>query len=101
MSGFALSGLAGPLALLGLAAHLAAGFAVGVVYFLAIWRSANRLAAGASRTFVLAATAGRIALLVGSLTLASREGAPALLTLALGLLIARAFVLRKLSGVAS
>src|SRR5208337_3289281 len=33
-------------ALIGLAAHLAAGFALGVVYFFALWRSARLIAEG-------------------------------------------------------
>jgi F1F0 ATPase subunit 2 len=92
---------AAALALVGLAAHLTAGFALGVVYFLAIWRSARQFGESGSATSVLSLTAARIALLLGALTLASLEGAPRLLAMALGALIARAVVVRKLGGLAS
>ena len=84
-------------ALLGLAAHLAAGFAVGVLYFLAIWLSARLVAEGGGRIAVVCLSAARIALLLGSLTLASLEGASSLLATALGALIGRAVVVRKMS----
>jgi hypothetical protein len=84
-----------------LSAHLAAGLALGVVYVLAIWKSARLLGEGGSRISVLFLTAARIALLAGSLTLASLEGATPLLAMALGTLIARAIVLRKMSEPAS
>ena len=101
MSLLSLNGFAAVLALIGLASRLAAGFALGVVYFLAIWRSARQFGESGSATSVLSLTAARIALLLGALTLASFEGAPRLLAMALGALIARAVVVRKLGGVAS
>jgi hypothetical protein len=85
----------------GMAAHLAAGFALGLVYFLAIWRSARLFAEGGRALSVLSLTIARIALLGGALTLASLEGAPRLLAMALGALIARAAVVRKIGGGAS
>ncbi len=88
-------------ALVGLAGHLAAGFALGVVYFLALWRSARLFGEGGSAISVLSLAIGRIALLAGALTLASLEGAPRLLAMALGALIARAVVVRKIGGLAS
>jgi hypothetical protein len=89
------------LALLGLAAHAAAGFALGVVYFLALWRSARLFAEGGRAMSALSLTAARIALLGGALTWASLEGAPRLIAMALGALIARAVVVRKIGGLAS
>ncbi len=83
-----------------LAAHLAAGFALGLVYFLAIWRSARLFVEGDRAISALSLTIARIALLGGALTLASREGAPQLLAMALAALIARAAIIRKVGGAA-
>ncbi len=85
-------------ALFGLAAHFAAGFALGVVYFLALWRSARLFGEGGGAIAVLALALGRIALLGGALTLASFEGAPRLLAMAAGALIAREAVVRRIKG---
>ncbi|MGO4869829.1 MAG: ATP synthase subunit I [Roseiarcus sp.] len=101
MSSFSSQALAAVPTLVGLAAHLAAGFAVGVVYFLAIWRSARLFGEGGRAITVLSLTIARVALLVGSLTLASLEGAPRLLAMAFGALIARAVVVHKIGGLAS
>ncbi len=87
--------------LLGLAAHLAAGFALGVAYFAALWLSARLIAEGGRAASALSLTAARIALLGGALTLASLEGAPRLLATALGAMIARAVVVRRIGGLAS
>jgi len=96
-----LNGFAAVLALIGLASRLAAGFALGLVYFLAIWRSARLLGEGGRAISVLSLTIARIALLGGALTLASLEGAPRLLAMALGALLARAAVVRAVGGGAS
>ena len=87
-------------ALAGLAAHLAAGFALGLVYFLAIWRSARLFGERGRTTPALSLTIARIALLGGALTLASLEGAPRLLAMAFGALIARAAIMRKIGSAA-
>jgi hypothetical protein len=94
------NGLAGVASLVGLAAHFAAGFALGLVYFLAAWRSALLFGEGGRTISALSLTIARIALLAGALTLASLEGAPRLLAMALGALIARAAIVRKIGGVA-
>ena len=101
MSLFSPEALAAVAAPAGLAAHLAAGFALGVVYFLAIWRSARLFGEGGRAISVLSLTIARVALLAGALTLASLEGAPRLLAMALGALVARAVVVRKIGGLAS
>ena len=95
------NGSAAVAAFVGLAAHLAAGFALGLVYFLAIWRSARLFGEGGRARSVLALTIARIALLGGALTLASLEGAPRLLAITLGALIARAALVHKIGGGAS
>ena len=94
------NGSAAVAAFVGLAAHLAAGFALGLVYFLAIWRSARLFGEGGRAVSALSLTIARIALLWGSLTLASLEGAPQLLAMALGTLIARAVIVRSIGGAA-
>ena len=90
-----------PFALVALAAHAAAGFALGVVYFHALWLSARLIAEGGRAISALSLTAARILGLAGALTLASLEGAPQLLAMALGALIARAVLVRKIGGLAS
>jgi hypothetical protein len=59
----------------------------------------KRLVSGGARA-AAALTALRLALLVGALTAASLRGAGPLLALALGLLIARAALVRRIGGVA-
>jgi F1F0 ATPase subunit 2 len=80
--------------LFGLAAHLAAGIALGAVYFHAVWWSARLFAEGGRAATVIALIAGRLAVLGGLLALASLEGAAQLLMMALGVLIARSAALR-------
>ncbi len=89
--------LAAPLAL---AAHFAAGLALGAIFFLALWRSARAFVEGGSASAVIALTLGRFALLGGALTLASFEGAPRLLALAAGALTAREAVVRRIKSAA-
>jgi F1F0 ATPase subunit 2 len=80
---------------LSLAAHLAAGIALGVFYFRSLWWNARRFAGGGRAITVVALMIGRFALLGGLLTLASLEGALPLLMMALGVLIARPVVMRR------
>ncbi len=80
---------------LGLAAHLAAGIGLGAFYFQALWWNTQRFAAGGRLTTATALTIGRFALLGGVLFLASQEGALPLLAVALGILVARAVVMRR------
>ena len=85
---------------LSLAAHLAAGIALGVFYFRSLWWNARRFAGGGRAITVVALMIGRFALLGGLLTLASLEGALPLLVMTLGLLVARSAVVRRAREVA-
>ena len=78
-----------------LAAHLAAGGVLGVVYFRALWWNVRLFAQGGRVTTAIALAMGRFVLLGGLLGLASLEGALPLLAMALGVLIARSAVLRR------
>ena len=79
----------------GLALHLVGGVAVGGLYFGSLWWHAQ-LFEGAGRVrMLLAGMAVRFAVLGGVLTAASFEGAMPLLVTALGVLVARALVLRR------
>jgi F1F0 ATPase subunit 2 len=81
--------------LLSLAAHLAGGIVLGVLYFRGLWWSACRFNGRGSTTTAIALMVGRFALLGGLLTLASLQGALPLLMMALGVLIARPVVMCK------
>ena len=76
-------------------AHLAAGIVLGVLYFRSLWWNARRFTGGGRATTTIALMIGRFALLGGLLTLASLEGALPLLVMALGVLIARSVVMRR------
>ena len=78
-----------------LAANLLAGYGVGRLYFLALWRSARGFTAGGSIIVLVALSVGRLAVIGTALTLASFEGALPLLSAAGGVLIARAVALRR------
>ena len=79
----------------GLGLHLVGGVAVGGLYFGSLWWHA-RLFDGAGRIrMLLTGMAVRFAVLGGVLTAASFEGAMPLLVTALGVLVARALVLRR------
>ena len=86
--------------LLSLSAHLGAGIALGLLYFHGLWRNVTRLAGGGRTTTTIALMIGRFALLGGLLTLASLEGALPLLATALGVLLARPVVMRRVRQVA-
>ena len=78
-----------------LALHLGSGAAIGALYFGSLWRNARLFEqAGRLRT-LLASIAARFALLGGVLVAVSLEGAMPLLATALGVLLARAAVLRR------
>lgn len=79
---------------------LAAGFALGLAHFSALWYQARRLASGTSLWRTATVAIARFALLVGALTLASLQGAPALFAVTLGLLGGRAFVMRRVGRLA-
>jgi F1F0 ATPase subunit 2 len=86
--------------LLSLTAHLSAGVMLGIVYFRSLWWNARRFTAGGRVATTIAVMIGRFVLLGLLLTLASLEGALPLLLTALGILIARSFVMRKIREIA-
>ena len=77
-----------------LCVHLAAGLALGALYFRAVWWCARLFAGGGRAATLIVLTIGRLAVLGGLLALASLEGAAPLLTMALGVLVARSAALR-------
>ncbi len=81
--------------LVSLGVHFAIGGALGFFYFRAVWWSARLFAKGAGVALIVALIVGRFAVLAGLLTLASFEGAPPLLAMALGVLVARSAILRR------
>jgi F1F0 ATPase subunit 2 len=81
--------------LLRLSAHLAAGFILGALYFRTLWWNTQRFIQGGRATTTIALMIGRFVLLGGVLALASLEGALPLLVMALGILIARSMVVRR------
>ena len=95
MSLLSFNALPGWAALLDLAIHLAAGIASGVLYFRGLWWNVMRLTGNGRVTVTVALMIGRFVLLGGLLALASLEGALPLLTMALGVLIGRAIVMRS------
>jgi hypothetical protein len=82
-----------------LAGFAATGAAVAYLHLLALASAVRRLVAGGARA-AAALTALRLALLVGALTAASLVGAGPMLALALGLLLTRAALIRRVGGVA-
>ena len=82
--------------LLGLAAHGAAGFVLGILYFRGLWWNARLFGRGGHLPVSVALMIGRFALIGGLLTLASLEGALPLLAMTLGVLIARFRVMRTI-----
>lgn len=83
-----------------LAAHVAAGFAAGVVFFQGLWWTTRRLSGESSIAMLIIMIIGRVAMLAGLLTMASFEGAQPLLALASGLLAARFIVVRRVTKAA-
>jgi hypothetical protein len=81
-----------------LAGFAAAGAAVACLHLLALACAVRRLVAGGARASA-ALTALRLALLTGALTAASLVGARPMLALALGLLLTRAALVRRIGGV--
>ena len=79
----------------GLAAHLGAGFALGIFHFRSLWWSACRFIGRGRVVATIALMIGRFVLIGGVLTLASLEGALPLLTMALGVLTARFVVMSR------
>jgi F1F0 ATPase subunit 2 len=78
-----------------LAACLLGGLGLGALYFRTLWWSTRRFGVDGSLTTAVALMAGRFLALGAVLFLASLAGAAPLLTMALGLLIARFAVVRR------
>jgi F1F0 ATPase subunit 2 len=76
--------------------YFVAGCISGTLYFRCLWWDVRRFAAGGRPGMTIFLMIGRIALLGGALTLASRAGALPLLLMALGVFIARFAVMRTL-----
>ena len=81
--------------LLDLGVHLAAGIGLGGLYFGSLWWNARLFARGGRLSMTFALMAGRFVLLGGALLLISLEGAGPLLVTALGILVARFAVMRR------
>ncbi len=77
----------------------AAGFAVGLVHFGSLWWNAQMFARGGRLAIAFALQIGRFALLVAVCIGLARLGALPLLSGALGLLLARGILLRRLGTV--
>jgi F1F0 ATPase subunit 2 len=80
---------------IGLAAHLGAGMALGVLYFRSLWDNVDRLTHGGRLLPTIVMAIGRFAILGGLMTLVSLEGAQPLLMLSLGVLVGRSVVMRR------
>jgi F1F0 ATPase subunit 2 len=81
--------------LLSLAAHLAAGIVLGVLFFRSLWWNVCRFTRGGRATTTGALMIGRFALLGGLFMLTSLEGALPLVMLTVGVLIARSAIMRR------
>ena len=83
-----------------LAAHFAMGTGLGACYFGGLWWNACLFASGARLVLAIGLIMGRFALLASFLTLASLEGALPLLLMALGVVLARPLVMRRVRATA-
>jgi F1F0 ATPase subunit 2 len=82
-----------------LLAHVALGAALGWLYFRGLWWNVRRFVEGRHPALTIALGVARFLALGAVLLLTSLEGAMPLLATALGLLAARAVVLRRLRQV--
>ena len=82
-------------------AHLLVGTGLGIVYFRSLWWNVRRLTDGRHLGLAIGLTVVRFGLLAGVLIIASRSGAFCLLAVAVGLLIARSLVTRRIAGQAA
>jgi hypothetical protein len=98
MSSFAFYGLSPWVMALSVCAYLAVGIAAGLLYFRSVWWNASRLARGGRVSVTIALVMARFALLGALLTFASLQGAPPLLAMALGILVARPLIMRRFGG---
>ena len=85
---------------LSLLAHLAAGITMGLLHVRTLWWNTRRFAQGGRAMATAALMATRFVVLGGVLVLASLEGALPLFAMALGIVVARMVVIRKLQMVA-
>lgn len=85
---------------LAVVAWFALGSAVGAAYFAGIWWSAAQFARGGRVTMTIVLALIRLAVLGGLLTLASVQGAGPLLAMAVGIVLARFGVMRRVRRVA-
>jgi F1F0 ATPase subunit 2 len=81
--------------------YLAAGVVAGVLYFKCLAWTVRLFVEGGGAAKAIVLMIGRIALLAGLLALASRQGALPLLMMALGVLIARFVIIRRVLAVQS
>lgn len=81
---------------LGLAVWLIIGIAAGVAYFISIWWSARLFAAGGRATVTISLALLRLLALGGLLSLAAFQGGGPLLATALGVVVTRFWVMRRL-----
>jgi len=79
-----------------LCAHVAAGVAVGLFFFRALWWNTLVIVGGGRVSTAIALTVSRFLLIGGLLTLAAFEGAAPLAAASLGVFIGRVFVLRSI-----
>jgi F1F0 ATPase subunit 2 len=85
---------------LALPLYFTAGIACGIVYFRFLWWDVRRLANAGGAAVIMLSMLGRVALLGGVLTLASKQGPLPLLLMALGVLVARFVVARGVRAAA-
>lgn len=88
-------------AALDLVAHFIAGMVLGLLYFRSLWWGARLFASGGRAARAAAFVLGRFVLLGGLLALVSMEGALPLLAAALGVVLARPLVVRRIPGAAA
>jgi F1F0 ATPase subunit 2 len=81
--------------IISLAAQFVVGIALGILHFRSLWWNVRRFIDGSSLLTTIALIIGRFVLLGALMTLASLEGALPLLMLALGVLVARSAVMRR------
>jgi hypothetical protein len=77
-------------------AFLGLGLVLGGIYFYGVWRSARGFTTGAPMERMVLLSVGRLVLMGGVLALISRAGAMPLLATALGIVLARPLVMRRL-----
>jgi F1F0 ATPase subunit 2 len=80
-----------------LAAHLAAGAAVGALFFHALWWNTRIIVSGGGVSIAVALTLSRFILVGGLLSLSAFEGAAPLAAASLGLFVGRFFVMRSIA----